>query len=51
MKKIKLSLSLLIALIIAIPASAIAGDVMYIMSKRAKLLSSPSFGSRTISDS
>lgn len=50
MKKLNLSLSLLVALFIAIPASAIAGDVMYVMSARAKLLSSPSFGSKTISN-
>ncbi|MDH5258364.1 MAG: SH3 domain-containing protein [Gammaproteobacteria bacterium] len=41
-------LSLMLALLIALPASAFAEDVMYVMSARAKLLSSPSFGSKTI---
>jgi len=50
MKKIALSLSILLSVFIAIPASAIASDVMYVMSARAKLLSSPSFGSKTISN-
>jgi len=44
MKKI----SLLIALFIALPMTSSAEDVMYVMSARAKLLSSPAFGSKTI---
>lgn len=41
-------MSLILALFIAVPMSAFAEDVMYIMSARAKLLSSPTFGSKTI---
>jgi len=44
MKKI----SLLLALFIALPMMASAEEVMYVMSARAKLLSSPTFGSKTI---
>lgn len=41
-------MSLILALFIAVPMSAFAEDVMYIMSARAKLLSSPTFGSKTV---
>ena len=41
-------LCLILALFIAAPISAFANDVMYVMSKRAKLLSSPAFGSKTL---
>jgi len=41
-------LAFILALVIAAPVSAFAGDIMYVMSKRAKLLSSPAFGSKTL---
>ncbi len=41
-------LAFILALLIAAPISVFAGDVMYVMSKRAKLLSSPAFGSKTL---
>lgn len=51
MKKLSLSLTLLFAAIfIAAPIAASAENIMYVMSARAKLLSSPSFGSKTISN-
>jgi len=44
----KLSLLFLVLFIAAPISSAFANDVMYVMSKRAKLLSSPAFGSKTL---
>ncbi|MDH3326041.1 MAG: SH3 domain-containing protein [Gammaproteobacteria bacterium] len=48
MKKLSLIPALFIALVIALPTPVFAGDIMYVMSARAKLLSSPAFGSKTI---
>jgi len=41
-------LCLILALFVAAPVTAFSGDIMYIMSARAKLLTDPAFGSKTI---
>ena len=44
MKKI----SLLLAFVILLPTTVVAEDFLYVMSARAKILSSPAFGSKTV---
>jgi len=41
-------LTFLLALLISLPLSAVAEDFLYVMSARAKILSSPAFGSKTV---
>lgn len=44
MKKV----SLLLAFIILLPTTVVAEEILYVMSARAKILSSPAFGSKTV---